>query len=251
MTSSGNNPFVFPGLAPGADGQQNPIAASFEMMRSAWQNLSGVGLGGPADLSQPLTVEELDRRIAQLKTIENWLQLNLSMLSNTTQALQVQRATIATLKSFMGMPGTSPAADAPSPLEVAFGIKPSGQAKIQPAEAEASQAAEDADAPFPGADAAQGWWNMLQQQFSTLASATASTLQASQQAQQQAMAAAADAVVPVAEAAVRAAAPVAAKKSAAKKAAARKTAAKKVTAKKAAVKKSVAARKTAAGRKAG
>src|SRR5699024_1585151 len=121
--------------------------------------------------------------------------------ANTTQALQVQRATIATIKSFMGLPESGSDPDSPSPLEVAFGIKPAGQAKIHPAqnEDEAGEAeqragqADGADGTIPGIESAQSWWNMLQEQFNVLASATASTMQASQQAQQQAMDAAASA----------------------------------------------------------
>jgi hypothetical protein len=45
--------------------------------------------------------EELERKIAELKSVENWLKLNLSMLSSTIQGMEVQLATIATLKSFI------------------------------------------------------------------------------------------------------------------------------------------------------
>jgi len=84
--------------------------------------------------------------------------------------------------------------DNPSPLEVALGIKPSGQAKIKtPAqihpEADAPPASSDdagsgqaAPQPDPAAlsGAAQGWWNMLQKQFDTLAAATVAGMQAGQ-----------------------------------------------------------------------
>lgn len=191
MTSSDNNPFVFPGFSSQTDGQQNPVAASVEMMQQMWQQMAGVGQAAQHELGQPLTVEELDRRIAQLKTIENWLQLNLSMISSTSQALQVQRSTIATLKSFMGLAGSHSDTDNPSPLEVAFGLKPAGQAKIKPASEDDSSAnskpeqkADEIPNPMPGMSSAHDWWNLLQQQFNALATATAASMQAAQPADQ-------------------------------------------------------------------
>jgi hypothetical protein len=47
-----------------------------------------------------LDIEELDKRIQDLKSVENWLQLNMSVLRSTIQGLEVQRATLAALKSF-------------------------------------------------------------------------------------------------------------------------------------------------------
>ena len=47
-----------------------------------------------------LDIEELDKRIQDLKSVENWLQLNMNVLRSTIQGLEVQRATLAALKSF-------------------------------------------------------------------------------------------------------------------------------------------------------
>src|SRR5690606_32126253 len=74
----------------------------------------------------------------------------------------------------------------PSPLEVALGLKPSGQARIKEAkdkEAKGSASAFEAAgnpalAAAPLSEAAQGWWNMLQKQFDTLAAATTASMQA-------------------------------------------------------------------------
>ncbi len=207
MTQTNNsNPFMFPGLGQQGDLGQNPMLASIEMMRQAWQNLAqagaphGLGLATP-----PMSIEELDRRIAELRTVENWLRMNLSMLTSTIQGLEVQRATISTLKSFVSPEGMTGDGDNPSALEVALGLKPSGQAKIKPAQAaaqgeqkvsgqadkpagKASAQAKASDASGTGAEAdafkqgteamqqgseaAQAWWSMLQNQFNTLASAT-------------------------------------------------------------------------------
>ncbi|MYN12766.1 transcriptional regulator, partial [Pusillimonas sp. TS35] len=102
MTAPNQNPFVLPGLGQGGDTASNPLLASMEMMRQAWQAMAGLGSRLEPGLGVPMSVEDLDQRISDLRAVENWLRLNLSMLSNTIQGLEVQRATLATFKSFMG-----------------------------------------------------------------------------------------------------------------------------------------------------
>lgn len=189
MKSENSNPFVLPGFGQAGDLSQNPLLASMEMMRQAWQGLAASGVLAQPPVSSSLTTDDLDRRISDLRAVENWLRINMSMLTSSIQALEVQRATIATLKSFANIPGApADSGDNPSPLEVALGIKPSGQAKIKtPSEAgEASSGtAEGPDAKGPGlpgdpaalSEAAQGWWTMLQKQFDTLAAATVAGMQ--------------------------------------------------------------------------
>mgnify|MGYP003342433262 FL=1 len=45
-------------------------------------------------------IEELEKRIKDLKSVENWLNLNLNILKSTIQGLEVQHATMMALKSF-------------------------------------------------------------------------------------------------------------------------------------------------------
>lgn len=203
MNSQNSNPFLLPGFGQTGEHSQNPLLASMEMMRQAWQGLASSGVLAQPPIPAGLTTEDLDRRISDLRAVENWLRLNMSMLSSSIQALEVQRATIATLKSFANVPG-APAdnGDNPSPLEVALGIKPSGQAKIKtPTQAPSSTAASEDTAagsaqsgtdssagagfqPDPAAltGAAQDWWNMLQKQFDTVAAATVAGMQGVQAA---------------------------------------------------------------------
>jgi hypothetical protein len=47
-----------------------------------------------------LDVEELEKRIKDLKSVESWLNLNLNILKSTIQGLEVQHATMMALKSF-------------------------------------------------------------------------------------------------------------------------------------------------------
>jgi len=80
---------------------------SLEMFKTMWGNsptpgdLSGFGAGIGGGAGMPtLDIEELDKRIQDLKSVENWLQLNMSVLRSTIQGLEVQRATLAALQSF-------------------------------------------------------------------------------------------------------------------------------------------------------
>jgi hypothetical protein len=87
---------------------------SLEMMKTMW----GQGAGGQtpgqfpftADASKAaggfgsafpgLDTDELEKRIKDLKSVENWLNLNLNILKSTIQGLEVQHATMMALKSF-------------------------------------------------------------------------------------------------------------------------------------------------------
>jgi hypothetical protein len=67
-----------------------------EFLKSLWgpMGLPMAGLIPPAAAST-----ELDRRIAELKSVENWLNMNLSVLRMTIQGLEMQRAGLAAMQS--------------------------------------------------------------------------------------------------------------------------------------------------------
>lgn len=206
MASENHNPFVLPGFGKAGETGQNPLMASMEMMRHAWENLAKSGGMDASGLAAPLSVEDLDRRISDLRAVENWLRMNLSMLSSTIQGLEVQRATIATLKTFMSSaPGAGAFSGGASPLDVALGIRSAGsgesdgakasgrrsgasskehedpslrggteQSKAEGKAASAANPAEEYAA--TATSAAQGWWEMLQKQFDALAEATTAAL---------------------------------------------------------------------------
>ncbi|QWE28642.1 PhaM family polyhydroxyalkanoate granule multifunctional regulatory protein [Polynucleobacter sp. AM-7D1] len=87
---------------------------SLEMMKTMW----GQGAGGQVPGQFPFTTDaskaaggfgsafpgldtdELEKRIKDLKSVENWLNLNLNVLKSTIQGLEVQHATMMALKSF-------------------------------------------------------------------------------------------------------------------------------------------------------
>ncbi|MCB1929587.1 MAG: hypothetical protein KDH17_16345 [Rhodocyclaceae bacterium] len=72
-----------------------------EFMRGMWGNM---GFSLPGMVTPTLDVNELDKRIADLKAVEGWLKMNLNMLQMTTQGLEMQRTTIAAVQA-MGQVG--------------------------------------------------------------------------------------------------------------------------------------------------
>ena len=145
MSINPANPFVLPGLGQTGDAASNPLFASIEMMRQAFAGLAGqTTMGAGLPLGASLDPVELEKRITELKTVENWLKLNLSMLSSTIQGMEVQLATIHTLKSFVSSAvGAGEGMDGPvrSPLEVVLGLRPNAPSPAPaPAPAAAPQA---------------------------------------------------------------------------------------------------------------
>ena len=70
-------------------------AGQFPFSADASKAAGGFGAAFPG-----LDVDELEKRIKDLKSVENWLNLNLNILKSTIQGLEVQHATMMALKSF-------------------------------------------------------------------------------------------------------------------------------------------------------
>jgi len=104
-----------------------------------------------------MSAEDLDKRIGELKTVQFWLEQNTRALAATIQALEVQKMTLATLKSMnFQMPS-------------AFTGPAQGAAPAAPAAApEQSAAAPEAKPAGPAVDPMQ-MWNALTQQFQNIA----------------------------------------------------------------------------------
>lgn len=123
-------------------------------------------LASMSDMMAPLTnVEELDKRITDLRAVEQWLKLNLGMLQSAIQALEVQRATLATLRAFGAFAQTSMSAAEEAAVAAA---KAAAAPPDEAPGADAPPSDGDAAAQNPAFDPA-GWWNLLQAQFSQLA----------------------------------------------------------------------------------
>lgn len=67
-----------------------------EFVRSMWNNM---GFSLPGMVTPTLDVDELEKRIADMKAVEGWLKMNLNMLQMSIQGLEMQHATLATIKA--------------------------------------------------------------------------------------------------------------------------------------------------------
>ena len=105
-----------------ADQQAND---PLNFMRNMWGNM---GFSLPGMVAPTFDLEELDKRIKDLKAVEGWLRMNLSMLQMTIQGLEMQRTTVSTVQA-MGQMATDaarkmneePAPEA-APAEVPAGL---------------------------------------------------------------------------------------------------------------------------------
>ena len=171
---SDTSAFGFGKFVPGFDFLQS-------LAKSASQpSAAGSAVPGMSNWVAPtLSVEELDKRIQELKAVQFWLEQNGTALKATIQALEVQKMTLTTLqgmnvnmselaKAFTARAPQAPAA-APAP-------EPAAQAKPEPAPEPSPKAKRNnkpkTDQPAAGAavDPMQ-WWGSLTQQFQNIASA--------------------------------------------------------------------------------
>lgn len=181
MSASSPQSF-FPGM--GDAPTDNPMLSGMALMRQVWGGLSGAGqLAQGLPLSPTLDPQDLARRIDELRTVENWLNLNLSLLRSTIQGLEVQRATINTLQNFFGGPA-APATPPATPFAGAEPVPAPQTAAAEPPENTAAApgpAGQTEPGTDPAVQAAQAWWSLLQQQFQGFAAAaTAATASAPQ-----------------------------------------------------------------------
>ena len=65
-------------------------------MRNMWGKM---GFNLPGMVTPTFDVEELDKRIKDMKAVEGWLRMNLSMLQMTIQGLEMQRSTVSAVQT--------------------------------------------------------------------------------------------------------------------------------------------------------
>jgi len=65
-------------------------------MRNLWGNM---GFTLPGMVAPTFDLDELDKRIKDMKAVEGWLRMNLSMLQMTIQGLEMQRTTVSTVQA--------------------------------------------------------------------------------------------------------------------------------------------------------
>ncbi|MDP9932679.1 PhaM family polyhydroxyalkanoate granule multifunctional regulatory protein [Variovorax paradoxus] len=230
--SNASQPFDFSQFVPGFDFLKNLAGGA------AGGSGGGAvpGLPGLASWVAPtLSVEEVDKRIQELKTVQYWLEQNGHALKATIQALEVQKMTLSTLRGMnVRMEDIANAftkqaaavAPAAAPVEPEPEAEPEEEA---PAEAAApARKARSKPASSTGTSTGNGgvvdpmqWWGSLTEQFQQIAS---SALQDAAQLKVPAMA---QPVVDAVDKAMGKPAASAASKPAAKKAAATPAAKKK------------------------
>jgi hypothetical protein len=74
---------------------QTPPQDPFEMFRRLWGPL-GVPIPGMA--MPTLDPQEVEKRIADLKSVEGWLTMNLNMVKLSIQGLEVQKAALQAMQ---------------------------------------------------------------------------------------------------------------------------------------------------------
>lgn len=75
---------------------ESPGNDPLEFMKSMWGRM---GMSLPGMVTPTLDVGELDKRINDLKAVENWLKMNLNMLQMSIQGLEMQRVSIAAMQA--------------------------------------------------------------------------------------------------------------------------------------------------------
>jgi hypothetical protein len=72
--------------------EQIPPGDPFEFLKKMW---GPMGHSLPGMVTPTLDVNEIEKRIGELKSVETWLTMNLNMLKMTIQGLEMQRSTLA------------------------------------------------------------------------------------------------------------------------------------------------------------
>ncbi|UMR32452.1 hypothetical protein MJ904_09900 [Massilia sp. MB5] len=180
---------------------------TLDFVKNLWGSMGVPGIGLPGIATPTLSVDELEKKINDLRAVEAWLNLNATMVRSSIQALEVQRGTINALKSMgktlaaaMQQPSsgehslfdTMPYAAffQPPGAKTETAGKSSAAKSGTAASAGAAPAKDEAKTEDPGAagakpsmaDAASAaaaqmanpaiWWNLLQEQFKQAVSST-------------------------------------------------------------------------------
>lgn len=134
---------------------QDPLA----FMKKMWSNM---GITVPGMIIPTMDPDELEKRIKDLRAVEGWLRMNLNMLTASINTLEVQRATLATLKSFaQAAKAGSATGGATSEVAGKAAGKAAGEAAGRPAGPAAGETADPNANPFVTPSM---WpWNLMQQ----------------------------------------------------------------------------------------
>ena len=120
-----------------------PLPDPFEFMKKLWNPM---GLPMPGMVAPTLDMDAVEKKITDLKSVENWLNLNLNMLRLSIQGLEMQRNTLAAMKAMQSAPADAGSQSAKNPFpdpsawwtmmqEAAMKTAASPPAEAKPAEA--------------------------------------------------------------------------------------------------------------------
>jgi len=174
---SDTSAFGFGQFVPGFDFLKNLTQASQQAqpgVASAMPNMASW-------VAPTLSIEELDKRIQELKAVQFWLDQNATALKATIQAMEVQKMTLSTLqgmnvnmadlaKAFTAtVPTPAPTAQPAAPTAASPKPEAARAAPLGAAEADAAATGEKTAAK-PAVDPMQ-WWGSLTEQFQNIAAA--------------------------------------------------------------------------------
>jgi len=169
---SDTSAFGFGQFVPGFDFLKN-------LAQSSQQANPGATLPNMASWVAPtLSIEELDKRIQELKAVQFWLEQNGTALKATIQAMEVQKMTLSTLQGMnVNMADLAKAFTASVPSAAAFTPPPPAPtaakhapepAPVEPDPVAAAQEPAPDASRKPAVDPMQ-WWGSLTEQFQNIA----------------------------------------------------------------------------------
>jgi hypothetical protein len=174
---SDTSAFGFGKFVPGFDFLQNLGQAANPGAKGSPQGMPNMA----SWVAPTMNIEELDKRIQELKTVQFWLEQNTNALKATIQALEVQKMTLSTLQGMnVNMADLAKAFTAKMPDLHASKEAPVANDKASPEEGAASSESADAANASSEAQAQAGdkpavdpmqWWGAITQQFQNIAAA--------------------------------------------------------------------------------
>ncbi|QGW80709.1 PhaM family polyhydroxyalkanoate granule multifunctional regulatory protein [Variovorax paradoxus] len=177
--SNASQPFDFSQFVPGFDFLKNLAGGAAAGSGAATSAVPG--LPSLASWVAPtLSVEEVDKRIQELKTVQYWLEQNGHALKATIQALEVQKMTLSTLRGMnvrmedIASAFTKQAAPAAPVAAPSAEPEPEVEAEEEaPAPAKKTRSKPASAASASGGDGAvvdpMQWWGSLTEQFQQIA----------------------------------------------------------------------------------
>lgn len=73
----------------------------FEFMQKMWNPMS---FPIPGMLTPTVDIGEIEKKIAELRSVENWLTMNVGFVQMTVKTLEMQKAALESLQAAAGKP---------------------------------------------------------------------------------------------------------------------------------------------------